>query len=228
MSSIDADFPVFVLCSIMVERSCYAETIVPAFARFKMKYWTHEGVNLHSRDIRKSKGPYGFMTNPEVREAFLSELSILMKRLPYTAFVCAIRKDRHLDRYGGNAMNPYELALEFTMERISHFLMKQDVAELPFVAEARGKNEDADLERVFYRILSNGTLQMKAARFRMLNCSLVFRRKFDNIAGIQLADLCAHPCARYILKPKQVNQAYNIVKGKLYNQDGVSGWKVFP
>lgn len=228
MESIDRDFPLFLLSGIIIERKVYAETVIPAMAQLKLRYWNHEGVNLHSRDIRKAHGPFNFLLKAELRDSFMAELSSLMQELPYSVFISAIRKDAHLKRYGALAKNPYELALEFTMERMRHFMNRKGIDELPFVAEARGKNEDQSLERVFYRILNEGTQQMPVGNFRSLKCSLVFRRKYDNIAGIQLADLCAHPCARHILNPAHGNRAFPIIQSKLYNSNGVSGWKLFP
>lgn len=197
------------LLGISISRDDYAEQVVSAITRLKLKYWVHEGVNLHSRDIRKAKGSFGFLQMPDLREAFINELSSLMRALPYTLFVSAVRKDRHRDRYGAYAVNPYDLALEFTLERLIHFIESKDIRELPFVAEARGKNEDETLERCFYRMMSDGTDFVQGDRFKKLSCPLVFRRKFDNIAGIQLADLCAHPCARHVLLPDQPNRAFD-------------------
>jgi hypothetical protein len=225
---IDHDFPLFLLATVVIKRVDYAELVIPAITRLKLKYWIHEGVNLHSRDIRKAKGPFGFLQVPDQRKAFLTELSGLMQNLPYTLFISAVHKEHHKERYGSRAVNPYDLALEFTLERLIHFIGGAGITELPFVAEARGKNEDETLERCFYRMMSEGTDFIKGGRFKTLNCPLVFRRKFDNIAGIQLADLCAHPCARHILMPKQENRAFDIVNAKIYRKGGVSGWKVFP
>ena len=115
LSLIDQDFPLFLLATVVMRRSDYAERVIPLIARLKLKYWVHEGVNLHSRDIRKSKGPFGFLQVPDKRAAFMGELSELMQNLPYTLFVSAVRKDRHKDRYGTHAVNPYDLALEFTL-----------------------------------------------------------------------------------------------------------------
>jgi len=196
---IDKDFPLFLLATTVIRRADYAKQVIPAIGQLKLKYWVHEGVNLHSRDIRKAKGPYGFLQVPEMRTAFMNELSDLMMSLPYTLFVSAVRKDHHKNRYGARAVNPYDLVLEFTLERLMHFVESTGVQELPFVAEARGRKEDNTLERCFYRFMSEGTDYIHASRFRQVRCSLVFRNKFDNIAGIQLADLCAHPCARYVL-----------------------------
>lgn len=228
LEMIDKDFPLFILATVVIRRNDYVEKIIPSMTRLKLRYWVHEGVNLHSRDIRKSKGPFAFLQVPDVRRDFMNELSDLMRKMPYTLFISAVRKDHHKKRYGIKAANPYDLALEFSLERLINFIELNGVLELPFVAEARGKKEDETLERCFYRIMSEGTKFIRANRFKSLNCPLVFRNKFDNIAGVQLADLCAHPCARHILNPAQPNRAYDIVKEKVYFNRGVSGWKIFP
>jgi hypothetical protein len=156
----------------------------------------------------------------------MSEISNLISAMPFTLFLTCVRKQAHADKYGPYAYSPYNIALEFTMERVLHFLQNSGETELPIVAEARGKKEDADLERVFFRILSQGTRYHLADQFKRLTCPLVFRSKKDNIAGVQVADLCAYPCARHVLG--RSDRAYEIVKKHLYNQGGVSGWKVFP
>jgi len=66
---IDKDFPLFLLATVVMRRADYVEKVVPAITRLKLKYWVHEGVNLHSRDIRKAKGPFGFLQVPDLRVA---------------------------------------------------------------------------------------------------------------------------------------------------------------
>lgn len=134
LEKIDRDFPIFVLCLAIVERETYAETIIPAMSAFTLRYWNHEGINLHSRHIRKAVGAYSFLQVPQMRTAFATEISSLM----------------------------------------------------------------------------------------------VFWDKRANIAGLQMADLAAYPCARHILKPVQKNQAFDIIKNKIYQSGNVKGWKVFP
>lgn len=226
MEKIDPDFPFFVLALVVVQRADYGHKIIPALSQLKLRYWVHEGINLHSRDIRKATGAYSFLQNPKVRPAFMAEVSQFMTAMSFTLFVSCIRKQAHAERYGSNAFSPYNIALEFTMERLLHFLEQNGQTDLPLIAEARGKKEDSELERVFFRILSQGTGYNVAERFKRLTCPLVFRSKKDNIAGIQIADLCAYPCARHVMG--RADQAYEIVRPHLYNHGGVNGWKVFP
>ena len=228
MEKIDADFPLFVLSTVIVERSAYVKVVVPELTRLKLRFWPHEGVNLHSREIRKAHGDFAFMQVPAQRQAMLTALSELMATLPFTLFITAIRKAKHKERYGQDAVNPYDVALTYTFERVLHFLEGEGETNLPVTAEARGKNEDNELAAAFLRIMTEGTRYNSAERFRTLNCPLTFRRKSDNIAGMQIADLCAHPAARKLLNSAQPNHAFEVIDRHIYRRDGVSGWKVFP
>lgn len=99
---------------------------------------------------------------------------------------------------------------------------------LPIIAEARGKNEDNALKAAFFDLVTNGTRHIGRDRFEKRSFPIQFHDKRRNIAGIQLADLCAHPSARHILKPDQDNHAFDVVKTHLHQHDGkVYGWKVF-
>lgn len=228
LTKIDPDFPLFLLALVVVEREVYLNSILPALNAFKLGFFDHEGINLHSRDIRLSSGPFRILRHPGIRARFLPQLSAVMEAANFTLFISAIMKQRHLERSGPDAANPYDLSLEFTMEHLVHFLEMHGETRLPIVAEARGRQEDNDLEKTFFRVLAQGTRLRPADDFKRLDLNLAFQPKVNNIIGVQLADLCAHPCARFMLNPPKENQAFNVVRRKIYERDGKTGWKVFP
>ncbi|MDD3182743.1 MAG: DUF3800 domain-containing protein [Alphaproteobacteria bacterium] len=225
---VDRDFPLFLLCTVVVERETYAKQIVPAVADLKMRYFAHEGINLHSRDIRKAEGPYTILQNATIRERFLGDLSSLIAAMPFTLFTTAIKKIPYAARYGDGARNPYDVALEYSFERVLHFMEAHGEENLPVIAEARGKQEDDSLKASFYHLMSDGTYYNDSKRFQKLRCPISFRRKHDNICGIQLADLCAYPTARHILNPSGSNRVFDIVKEHFYSSGRVYGLKEFP
>lgn len=183
---------------------------------------------MHSRDIRKSTGPFTILQDPKIRIHFLSQLSSLIKSLNFTLFITCIQKIPYSEKYGNHARNPYDIALEYTFERILHFMESNNQDELPVIAEARGGREDDALRASFHRLLSEGTRYNHAERFQKLNCPISFRQKRDNICGIQLADLCAYPTARYILKTQQPNQAFECIRPHFYQKGNVYGLKIYP
>ena len=90
------------------------------------------------------------------------------------------------------------------------------------------QRRDNSLEQVFYRLMARGTEAVTAERFKRLDCPLSFQSKKNNIVGVQIADLCARPCARHILNPARPNRAFEISRKHLYTAGAVSGWRVFP
>ena len=84
------------------------------------------------------------------------------------------------------------------------------------------------LEKAFYRTMTRGTAAVSAERFKKLDCPLHFQSKKNNIVGVQIADLCAHPCARHILNPARPNRAFEIARRHIYSQGAINGWNIFP
>src|SRR5439155_2194426 len=90
MEKIDKDFPLFVLALVVMERAAYRDQALAEFNGFKLRYFNHEGINLHSRDIRLATGPFSLLLNPTVRPQFMAGLSDMMEHLPFTLFISAI------------------------------------------------------------------------------------------------------------------------------------------
>ncbi len=94
------------------------------------------------------------------------------------------------------------------------FLKKRGEADAKthFIFEKRGKKEDAELELEFRRIVS-GANDLKAS---MNNFEIHFSDKKTNSTGMQIADLTARPIALKVLRPAQVNRAYEIISRKIF------------
>lgn len=228
---VDADFPIFVLTFVIVEKEAYAHDLVPAVKELKFRFWGHDAAILHSHEIRKPRGDFAFLQIKERRDAFLADLNEMMCEAPYTLVAVAIRKDKLTKQYR-KPYSPYHLALELGLERVRDYLFRhgQKGRLTWLLAEARGDKEDQDLELEFRRVMDGeGAMgsDVSATPFEMRILS-----KKANAEGMQLADLVAHPVARHVLKPDQPNQAFDIIQTKLMvngrgRYEGV-GLKVFP
>lgn len=210
---VNPEYPLFVLAFCIVRKDDYADRIVPAFQKLKFATFGHDMTVLHSRDIRKQHGEFVILRNPQKRQAFLSDMSSVIKEAPFTLTVSAIDKPRHIAKYS-TPYNPYYLSLRFCLERAHHFLVNraQKGRITHVVAESRGKAEDKDLELEFLRIVQdNGHWNHE---FRLL-----FAPKTCNSTGLQLADLAAHPVGRHVLKPEQENRAFDVVETKLMTDE---------
>jgi len=225
---IDPQFPIFVLSACVFRKSDYSASIVPSFLDLKFRFFGHDMVVLHSRDIRKAQGPFSILQNAQVRGNFLAAINAAVAAAPFT-LVTAIIDKRRLTRQYAQPDNPYEIALTFCMERVFSHLQgfQQHQATTPMVVECRGKKEDADLELSFRRTAQGGNIHSRALPFE-----IVFADKKTNSTGLQLADLVSHPIGRHYLNPIQLNQAYAVVEPKfrrnLSGATGGCGRKVFP
>ncbi len=146
----------------------------------------------------------------------------IISQLPFKIVATAIDK-RDLKTQYNKPENPYELALEFCLERAHHFLhhLNQSKKLTHLVVESRGAKEDKDLELAFRRIMD---------KKGMSSFDIVFADKRVNSAGLQLADLVAHPIGRHVIDPSQENRAFKILEEKFreYPNYHAKGLKIFP
>lgn len=228
LTSINPQNPVFVLTFCVFRKDKYRAEMVPAVQGMKFKYWGHDGVVLHGHEIRKSQGDFSILLNSGVRTAFMDDMNALVADAPVTLIAAAIDKARLAARYQ-RPDNPYAIALTFCMERLHKFLGEQNASgQKTFImVECRGKKEDADLELEFRRIADGGN-QVGP----MPNLDIRFMDKKHNSAGLQMADLLAHPIARHVINPGQLNRAYELVEPKFRRSASgrIQGYglKVFP
>ena len=226
---VDKDYPVFGLVMVICDIKNYAQKIVPSVYQLKMDIFGHEGVVLRSYDIRKQKGPYAFLSDPMRRCDFYTRINEVMSLQEYTLIASMIRKQHHKDRYGDAATNPYDLAMQFALERLLPLLEDADQKEVYVMAEARGKREDDQLSLSFSRFVSEGNEYIPRGRISQVKFHLKFLSKEMNIVGMQMADLAAYPTARHVIDPAKPNPAYEILLPRFYKGSGqVRGLKIFP
>ena len=213
-ASIDKDFPVFVLMFLVVNKHEYTDKIVPAFQKLKLKYWGHDQVIFHEREIRKKTGYFKLFDQcPSVKHSFYDDLNGVMGTLNYHLFPVLIDKKKHQQKYTAPE-HPYHLALEFGMERVHRFLKsKRQVGnKISVVFESRGLKEDKELAVAFTERCSSCVGYVNLYK---INYQLVFASKLSNSTGLQMADLTARPYGLNYLKPEQTNQAVDIFKSKI-------------
>lgn len=221
LSKIDADFPLFLLSLVLVDREEYARRIVPALARFKLDWFDHEGINLHSYEIRKIREPFAFLSRREWRDDFHSQLAALISDLPYRVFIVAVRKDSLVARHGIEAGNPYDLALSQGLCVVHTWVEGHGGGNVAWVAESRGKRENRELASTWDEIHRNYPGMPSSE-------TLEFVPGSDNVAGLQLADLVGYPVARHILNPDRVNRAFEVIEPHLRNGLIARSWILLP
>jgi hypothetical protein len=227
LATIDADYPVFVLCFCIFRIADYVSEVVPRVQQLKFRFFGHDAVVLHAHEIRKSRGAFRILFDQERRQGFLEAINQVVEAAPFTLIAAVIDKIA-LKRQYLHPDSPYDVALKFCLESTYAHLRQlgQQDRLTHVVVERRGKEEDKDLELVFRRIVQGSK---ESGR---MSLEIAFAAKEMNSSGLQLADLVAHPIGRHHLRPEQNNRAYDIVEAKLWRGEGGRlegyGLKVLP
>lgn len=210
MANNDPTYPIFVLAFCVMHKEKYIAEIVPRLQRFKYKHWGHDMVVLHEHEIRKATHDFAFLHDKNRREEFLEDLNNLVIQSPFTVIAGVVRKDRLSKQH--KPPNPYHLALCFGLEQIDRFLCRNGESNrrVHIVFEARGKNEDKELELEFRRVCDGSN-----CRGEKFNFEFVLAQKRVNSCGLQIADLIARPIGIHVFRPHQANRAFEIIKPKL-------------
>ena len=231
----DPNYPLFVLVAVLIDCDEY-DKIVQKFEQIKLKFFREKSIVFHEREIRKAEGVFRILQNPNTRNEFLQDLNRTIEDSRFKIIASVINKGRLLEKYL-YPKNPYDISLQFILERISFEVQSRVSApvSVPISAESRGKKEDGELREEFDRICSgNSTLSsnshLSSQIFRKMR--LDFHKKEENIVGIQLADLIARPIGIKQLRPNQQNRAYEIIRRKFRTGPAGEiegyGLKIFP
>lgn len=155
---------------------------------------------FHRKELVNGNYPFDILKDPAVKEEFDGHLLWLLQYLEYTVISATIDKLEHLNRYTVWHHHPYHYCQEVLLERYAMWLARRSQQGDVF-AEARGRKEDALLKKAFRFIYNNGSAHMRADNFRacFTKSDVKLYRKAENIAGLQLADLVAHPSFRVML-----------------------------
>lgn len=221
------DFPVFVLCGVIVDADAY-----PAFDR----HWkTWKATRLGSPDIRVHEPnvrnrSYDFHRSDPVEQAdLLLSLDPELSELAFDVIAAAIDKRAFFQTHGNNPVDDflprsaYLMCVDFLIERFVHYLYyRGGDAQGQVFAESRGSREDAEVHAEFIRLLLEGTQWQADGWFRyQLRPSIEFLPKSRNVSGLQIADLGARPIAEKILQPDSTPERWLLFRSRLY--DGVEG-----
>lgn len=206
MDKIDPQYPVFVLGGCIVDLQYHQEEISTKMSNYKKKLFGRDDFILHTADLVRRKGIFRKLTDADFRDRFYDETNRFMKKIDYMIVACVIRKDHHLKRYGISAVDPYLLALRVLVERFAYEIRTTDKDKSGFIiAESRDETLDNQLRLAWMDLRTSGTEYITATELRRYITDLKIKKKLDNIAGLQIADLVVSPIGRHVLgkKPKE-------------------------
>jgi Protein of unknown function (DUF3800) len=191
------------LTGVVAELDHVDQVMAPELDKLKRRYFeshADEPVVLHRKEIVNKKHPFQSLRDPSAEEAFNADLLRLLESLEYRVITIVIDKQEHLQRYQVWRYHPYHYCQEVLLERYVLFLERLGAVG-DVMAESRGGKEDRRLKDAFHGIWKEGSSFVSADLFvqRLTSSQLKVKPKANNIAGLQLADLLAHPSFKAML-----------------------------
>jgi len=195
------------LTGIFIEGEYYRATFRPEMERLKQKHFPHnpdEPVILHREDIINQRGPFWRLRDSEREKAFNEGFLQFIKGQDYRVITVVIDKKTHIERHGKAAYHPYHYCLTALLERYCGFLNFYN-AQGAVLAESRGGTEDMRLKGAYQKLYMEGTWYRGSKFFQqaLTSSQIKVKPKSANIAGLQIADLLAHPSKQEILIEEQ-------------------------
>jgi hypothetical protein len=196
-SSNDPNHQYFSLTGVIAELGYVKDILHPKVESLKSIFFNShpdEPIILHRKELVNKKYPFNSLLNKDTENEFNKELLALLKELEYQVITVVIDKSELLSRYKVWRYDPYHYALAVMLERYTQWLLKIKITG-DVLAEARGGKEDLRLKNSFENLFEKGTDYVSANIFQnaLTSKQIKVKPKFSNIAGLQLADILAHP-----------------------------------
>jgi hypothetical protein len=178
------------------------KTFHTALGEFLQRHVPHnpdDPVILHREDIINCRRSFWRLRDERVRESFDYELLELLRNTDFRVIAVVIDKCAHRLRYDQPA-HPYHLALGFMLQRYCGYLNRIG-RQGDVLAESRGGKENRLLASSYEFVYDRGIWMTRSGFFQaaLTSRQLKLKQKMANIAGLQLADLLAHPVRQAIL-----------------------------
>ncbi len=222
-TSVDPNYPVFVINFCVFRKDHYASWVLPAVASFKFDYFGHDMVVLHENEIRLQRPPFTFLRDEQTQTRFMARLDQLIEAAEFT-MIAAVLDKRQLSNLNYSTADPYGLAFNVCIERLHTYLESVGHQQLSthVIIESRGTKEDRQFESAFRHVRdSNSSLHQAVP-----GLSIEFADKKTNSVGLQIADLTARPIGRHFIDPEQANRAWDTIEPKILRsqQGGMNDW----
>lgn len=178
------------------------DDLTPKFNWIKANVFEHDPDDpliFHRTDIVHRKRAFGVLNIEAKRDLFDRSIYRAMETTSFTVITALIDKLGMMNQPRWRNQHPYHYLMEILIEKYVQFLERQsDVGDV--MPEGRKGKKDTALQEAFTRVLAKGSFYVSAARIqaRVASPALKMRYKPNNIAGLQLCDLLAHPSHMHI------------------------------
>jgi len=188
------------LTGVLIKKSVYDTVFQLQLEQLKRVFFRYDIDDppiLVRRRIIERKSEFGVLQDQDLNSKWeYGILNYFTGLIPYSqVFTVVIDKEKHRQKYPVQTFNPYDYSLEVLLWRVRGYLnFYSEQADV--IAESRGIPEDTQLKEAYLKLRTvgprnkrYGTAQGYQKAFPAEH--LIVKRKDENVAGLQIADLLA-------------------------------------
>lgn len=210
-SSDDPNHRFLGLTGIIMKMDYVRDVFQPKLEKLKRYFfYSHpdDPIILHRKELMNKAYPFKILQDSAMESKFNKAILSLIEGSDFTVISVVIDKKAHKEQYTTWRFDPYHYCITVLIERYTLFLEAENTCG-DVLAEARGGKEDKRLKKSFSRLYECGTDYVKPEmiRERLTSKELKVKPKKCNIAGLQLADLIAHPAYKDIIIKQNLMEA---------------------
>lgn len=185
------------LTGLVIRQDIHDTTFSTRLLALKRRIFETTDVVLHRREIIDRVGIFAALKNEKLRAEFDTQFLEFVGHLSGPAFTVSIDKQEHLEKYKAWQFDPYHYVLTCLVERYVLWLNRMGFVG-DVIGEARTEWHDRRLRQAYRHLYDHGSKFMRAdiAKARLISRELRLQSKAADIAGLQAADLLAHPAHR--------------------------------
>ena len=191
------------LTGVIAESDHVRDQIHPQLETIKKRYFdSHpdEPVVLHRKELVNATWPFQALRDSETRAAFDTELLALIRDWDYQVLTACLDKQAFVAAELDATQDPYHHCLTALMDLFVDWLSHRG-ARGDVMIESRGSKEDKKLKEHFRLLWADGSAATAPEQFQhaLTSREIKINTKNQNISGLQIADLIAHPSRNDIL-----------------------------
>ena len=196
------------LTGVIFESRYVINHVAPELDTLKREFFQRdpdEPVILHRKDMVNKRPPFEALRDPATEQRFNQAFLSMLEQWDFKVITVLIDKKAHHDQYTVWRYHPYYYCLAAMLERFVLFLHYGNHCG-DIMVESRGSVEDRKLKESYRGLYERGTDHISAQRWqeRLTSKELKVKPKSANIAGLQLADIVAHPSRREMLLQREL------------------------
>ena len=183
------------ITGVLVRKDRYDPAVPDELERLKKSFFHYDPDSppiLTRKAIVGRKSWFWVLRVKAVNAEWERQLLCFYADLPAQVFTVVMDKKAHHERFGDASWNAYAYGLSVLLNRVRGYLDRHS-GTADVMPESRGHVEDMQLLTAYQDMRQNGSTYGAAGAYRATypEDDLMFRRKDQNVAGLQLADLIA-------------------------------------